>query len=223
MLSKDETLWSALAVLRFRPVILQPRRFSQKDKGRKAEDGKFLEVTVREEMEELLGCDFRDVRIYDDRKAEEIACQLNAEAFAVGKKVFAPKGKLDTTTLAGKALLAHELTHVAQQTQESASAWSRMGRPLPSMGATHGTVDIGVQRAAVSSRSGVAGDALQEAREMEAQALERLIREAGSAMLTTSPEQSNAKMAEIDVEDIADKVYGLMQSELILERERARV
>lgn len=219
-MSQGDTLQSALAVLRFRPVILQLRRSSQKGKGTKAEEGRSVEAALREEMEGLLGCDFRDVRIYDDRRAEEMARQLNAEAFAVGRKIFAPKGKLDTTTLAGKALLAHELTHVAQETQQT--DWATAERPLPSWGASRPAAKPEVPRTAAPGRAGVEASLLREVKEREAQAMERLVQEPGKSMSWRS-EQSNPSKEEIDAEDLADRVYRLMQSEFILERERARM
>lgn len=218
MLSQDEALWSALVVLRFRPLVLQLRRLSQK--GRREEEGRPVEAALGEEMKQLLGCDFRDVRIYDDRKAEEMARQLGAEAFTMGKKIFAPKGKLDATTLAGKALLAHELSHVARETQHA--NWAAAERPLPIWEAIQPAAKSEVPRAAAPGRTAVGASLLQEAKEREAQAVERMVRESGNTM-PRRREQSNPKAAEIDPEDIADRVYDLMQSELILERERARI
>ena len=214
MLSKDEMLWSALAVLKFKPVVSEVRWFGKKDRREKMALGEPLDAMQRVEMEELLGCDFRDVRIYDDRQAAEIARQLDAEAFTLGNKVFAAQGKLNTATLAGKALLAHELTHVSQQTRQNVSGWPTVERSLPCREIIHSNANHEVPQVAASSPTGASGGVVQRAREVEAQAVERSVREAGNSR--------NSPAAEIDAEDIADRVYRLMQAELILEEERAR-
>lgn len=221
MLNKDETLQSSLAVLKFKPGMLQLARLGRRGKGgRTEEEGRPLDAALREEMENLLGCDFRDVRIYDERKAEEMACRLNAEAFTIGSKIFAAKGKLDSTTSAGKALLAHELTHVAQETQQA--YWGAIDRPLPSWTAIHSAPRPEVPQTASSSRDMNSGDAQRQEKEREAQTVERLVREGSGARLLRT-ERSSSQTQETDPEDIADRVYRLMQSELILERERARI
>ncbi len=214
MLTKAEMLWSALAALKFRPFVSGARPFGNKARERESERGEPLDGLQRAEMEELLGCDFRDVRIYDDRQAGELARQLKAEAFTLGNKVFAAPGKLNTATLAGKALLAHELTHVGQQTQRHVTSWPALERALPCRQITCNNADHGVPQVAASSPTGASGGVIQRAREAEAQDVERSVREASSLR--------NLREAKIDAEDLADRVYRLMQSELVLEKERAR-
>jgi hypothetical protein len=221
MLTKAEMLWPALATLKFRPFILGASAFGKKVGKRKSQPGEPLDALNRADMEELLGCDFRDVRIYDDRQAGELARQLNAEAFTVGNRVFAAPGKLNTATLAGKALLAHELTHVVQQTERHVTSWPALERSLPCWQTTRSNADHLVPQLAASSRTGGSGGVVQRAREAEAQAVEHSVREtSGTGSLRA--ERGNVPAAEIDAEDIADRVYRLMQSELVLERERAR-
>jgi hypothetical protein len=226
-MSKDKALWGALAASRFKPIAQFKSLFVTLNTVK----GKPLDAAQRADMEELLGCDFRDVRIYDDRQAGEIARQLNAEAFTVGNKVFAAREKLNTATLAGKALLAHELTHVAQQTQQAVSKWPTVEQPPPFGEALDSNVMSlraersnlkDIERVATSSLTGASGDLTRQAMEGEAQAVERLVRDASETM-SLQAERSNPKAVEIDTKDIADRVYHLMQSELILEKERARV
>ncbi len=63
-------------------------------------------------MESRFGYDFTDVRVHTDTRAAEA---LNARAFTMGKDVVFGAGQYSPWTTAGKKLIAHELTHVVQQ------------------------------------------------------------------------------------------------------------
>jgi hypothetical protein len=89
-------------------------RFMRASQGSK---GQRLDATHRSRFEKRLGVDLGDVRIFSGELAEEITRAHNAEALTVGdtgmilmrnSSAFAPG------SAAGTALLAHELTHVAQ-------------------------------------------------------------------------------------------------------------
>jgi Domain of unknown function (DUF4157) len=75
--------------------------------------GKALPPNTREAMESKLGQDFGQVRVHDDANAGEAARSLHAQAFTSGKDVFFAPGKYRNDP--ADPLLAHELTHVAQQ------------------------------------------------------------------------------------------------------------
>jgi len=77
--------------------------------------GRALPKSVRSYFEPRFGADFSDVRIHTDRRADETARALNANAFTVGKDVAFRSGMYHPDTEGGKRLLAHELTHVVQQ------------------------------------------------------------------------------------------------------------
>ncbi len=77
--------------------------------------GRQLDSQTRAFMETRFGRDFGDVRVHTDGEAARSAGDLGARAYTVGKHlVFAP-GKFSPATVGGKWLLAHELTHVVQQ------------------------------------------------------------------------------------------------------------
>jgi len=63
----------------------------------------------------LLGGEFSGVRIHADAVADEAAAQIEAEAFALGDDVYFARGRYSPHTARGQALIAHELTHVAQE------------------------------------------------------------------------------------------------------------
>jgi uncharacterized protein DUF4157 len=78
-----------------------------------AGSGKPLQPETRTAMESKLGQDFGQVRVHDDEEAGEAARSLHAQAFTSGKDVFFAPGKYQSDP--ADPLLAHELTHVAQQ------------------------------------------------------------------------------------------------------------
>jgi uncharacterized protein DUF4157 len=70
---------------------------------------------VRRAMETRLGHSFADVRVHSDVSAAGEAKALGARAFTVGQHVVFGARQFAPGTPAGRALLAHELTHVVQQ------------------------------------------------------------------------------------------------------------
>ena len=77
--------------------------------------GRELDADARSGLENAMGEDFSDVRIHDDAEGHELSRAVSAEAFTTGSDVFFQSGKYDPASSEGQKLLAHELTHVAQQ------------------------------------------------------------------------------------------------------------
>ena len=67
-------------------------------------------------MESRFGCDFSPVRIHADESAARSANSVNALAYTVGNDIVFGQGQLQPDSFQGRKLLAHELTHVLQQT-----------------------------------------------------------------------------------------------------------
>ena len=78
--------------------------------------GRSLPETTREFMESRFAHNFSSVQIHTDSQAAAISRQLNAKAFTHGQHVYFGSGQYQPDTSAGQLLLAHELTHVVQQT-----------------------------------------------------------------------------------------------------------
>ena len=78
--------------------------------------GRLLDHAVRRFMEHRIGHDFSHVRIHTDASASESARQLQAHAYTVGPNIYFNQGKFNPNHREGLFLLAHELTHVVQQT-----------------------------------------------------------------------------------------------------------
>ena len=79
--------------------------------------GVSLDENVMANMESNLGHSFSDVRVHDDASSHKQAHFLGAHAFAAGGDIYFGKGERNTTSPEGLGLIAHELTHVAQQEQ----------------------------------------------------------------------------------------------------------
>lgn len=77
--------------------------------------GRPLGDAARAFYEPRLGQDFGDVRVHTDARAAAAAHDLGARAFTLGGDIFFGRGLYAPDTTQGRRLLAHELTHVAQQ------------------------------------------------------------------------------------------------------------
>jgi len=174
------------------------------------EEGDALDETTRSSMESLLGHDLRDVRIHQTGQAGEIARRLGAEAFTIGREVFSAEGALTGPLGQNTSLLAHELTHVVQQT-----------RPKPVIGKSGAVRPAGnpsTPPAALQKRGSFPPPAslgnVFSRMETEATRTEIAARRRGRSNRNTAPE--------IDAEQIADHVYRLMQAEIRIENDRMR-
>lgn len=78
--------------------------------------GNPLPDSARRFFETRLGQDFSAVRVHTDGRAAEAARALSARAFTSGRNIAFAPGQYDPESTPGRALLAHELTHVVQQT-----------------------------------------------------------------------------------------------------------
>jgi hypothetical protein len=77
--------------------------------------GNSIPGTTKTFMESRFGADFSGVRIHTGAYASKLSDELNAQAFTVGNDIYFNSGKFSPDSLAGKHLLAHELTHTIQQ------------------------------------------------------------------------------------------------------------
>ncbi len=77
--------------------------------------GQALDGDTASEMAAKIGTDFKGVRVHTDGRAHSINRSLGARAATVGNDIFFSRQAYAPETSPGKQLLAHELTHVAQQ------------------------------------------------------------------------------------------------------------
>ncbi len=85
-----------------------------------AKSGSPLQAPLRGDMEQRFGHDFSRVRVHTGGEAERSARDVDANAYTVGQHIVFGSGQFTPQTSAGRHLLAHELTHVIQQSAGSA-------------------------------------------------------------------------------------------------------
>ena len=88
--------------------------------------GKPLDASTNEEMSRKIGADFRHVRVHTDAPAVRLSNRLNARAFTYGSDIFFNEREYNAHSAPGKRLLAHELTHVVQQSRMDGGAQRQM-------------------------------------------------------------------------------------------------
>jgi len=79
------------------------------------DSGHLLSDNTREQMEQSFGADFSGVRVHTDSEADALNQQLSARAFTTGQDVFFRENEYSPGSDSGRELIAHELTHVVQQ------------------------------------------------------------------------------------------------------------
>jgi hypothetical protein len=77
--------------------------------------GQPLDSSTRSFMERRFGHDFGNVRVHLDARAAASAGSVNALAYTVGSDIVFRAGAFAPDDSSGRQLLAHELTHVVQQ------------------------------------------------------------------------------------------------------------
>jgi hypothetical protein len=91
--------------------------------------GSPLAAPVRAEMEHHFGLDLGAVRLHTGSNAAALSRSVQAEAFTTGTDIFLGGGNLDASSPAGRELLAHELTHVVQQSTGATGADATVSDP----------------------------------------------------------------------------------------------
>lgn len=89
-----------------------------------------LESGAKAFMENRFGYDFSNVKIHTDTVATKSAQSINALAYTSGNSIVFNEGQYSPGTASGKRLLAHELTHVVQQSGSQPHAIQRMSLHL---------------------------------------------------------------------------------------------
>lgn len=187
--------------------------------------GEALDEMTRMEMESVFGYDLKDVRIHETKKAGELARELQAEAFTIGADIFTAEGKLNAPTKENRGLLAHELTHVIQQTHPRSVLRSSDNVSLESLripggkglSQIAGNAELphpALQLAPIGPFKSE-GSSITEEMEAAAQTAEQAVHREEEGL-------RRSRTPAVDAEEIAEIVYRLMQQELLLERDRVR-
>src|SRR5262245_9796019 len=105
--------------------------------------GAALDAGLRKDMEQRFGHDFSRVRIHTGPLAEQSARDVDAHAYTVGPSIVVDAGRFSPGTSEGRRLLAHELTHVVQQSGAHAlrtDPGAAPGEPAPTTSPARGRV-----------------------------------------------------------------------------------
>ena len=78
--------------------------------------GRALAPATQHRMARSFQSDFSAVRIHTDRPAIQLSQSIGARAFTHGRDIYFNRGEYQPESASGQHLLAHELTHVVQQT-----------------------------------------------------------------------------------------------------------
>ncbi|MCO4294465.1 DUF4157 domain-containing protein [Solitalea sp. MAHUQ-68] len=88
-------------------------------------NGQALDDQTLNLMQSKLNYDFSKVQIHNNATAQESAAEINANAYTVKNHIVFGKNQYQPNTTTGKQLLAHELTHVVQQSSSNTSTIQR--------------------------------------------------------------------------------------------------
>jgi hypothetical protein len=195
--------------------------------------------TVAARIEQATGVDVSATPVHRGEPVAATAAALSARAFTMEREVYLAGAQGSLQSPSGQSLLAHELTHVAQQ--------RRLGSSLPDERSAAGQ---GLEREAREMEASFAstpplplrgrdfangGIELAEPSAPPAQQVERVqkaeaVATPGSSLGTdpppsASPTRGEGHWDERDLEDLARKLYerirGRLRQELLVDRERA--
>jgi hypothetical protein len=141
-----------------------------------------LDEGTRTSMESAFGTSFQDVRVHADERASRSAESVGANAYTVGSDIVFRSGHFDPGTPTGQRTIAHELSHVVQQSQGPVDGTATPGGISVSnpsdrfeRAAEHQAdavmASVGSRPSAASAPSG--GDAVQREADGEAPAMQR--------------------------------------------------
>ncbi|NEO86558.1 MAG: DUF4157 domain-containing protein [Spirulina sp. SIO3F2] len=94
-------------------VLPELEQSIQRERGK----GQPLAESIRQPMENAFGTNFGEVHIHTDNTADQLNQSIQAKAFTTGQDVFFRQGAYAPESKGGQELLAHELTHVVQQSR----------------------------------------------------------------------------------------------------------
>jgi hypothetical protein len=181
-------------------------RYARAGAGLLADDApQRVDPRVAAELAPLTGADPESIRIHTGTRAGRMAGRLGARAFALpGGDVFFAKGEFAPESARGKALLAHEMTHVAE------GAPGRSGPESPAPDDDSERVARDVERMVLAREDGTPNASEEERAEPVEVDME------GSASGREGP-----RRAVIDKAVLEDKVHRVLERALRRERERS--
>jgi hypothetical protein len=169
---------------------------------------------IRRAVEAATGVVLGDVSVRRDEQTTQIARALGAKAFTVGGEVHLPAEHGPLTDPRTRALLAHELVHVAQQ--------RRLGDALPPEDSPYGR--LLEEEALALERTWVAPEPLDAVSAVFAGVQRRPVDDAHDVEARVPPTLDEL-LAALDLDELAGRLYGRVRErlrhELLVDRERS--
>lgn len=170
--------------------------------------GEPLPEAVRSQIEPRLGADLSGVRVHRGGEADALNRELRAQAFTRQRDIYFGAGRYQPETRRGQRLLAHELTHVVQQTSSNHASTS--GRSL----ICNGSSSIGsntIQRQDHGSERSYSDEMTARGRQFASRRPPSTTPEASSTTPTPSPELPSMREAYWEPESMSRYVTGQTQ------------
>ncbi|GJD18486.1 hypothetical protein RIVM261_034420 [Rivularia sp. IAM M-261] len=154
--------------------------------------GQPLDRGLQQSMGQAMGADFSRVKVHTGAQADQLNQSIQAKAFTMGQDVFFRQGAYEPGSQRGQELIAHELTHVVQQSGGTLQRSSQVHREL--------------QHLNTNKTSALEGDRpLQEIGEINSELQPEMIQRKGEfkAQYQKNPELAKAAV-KADYADYAD-------------------
>jgi hypothetical protein len=116
--------------------------------------GRPLDPALQQDMEQRFGHDFSRVRVHSGATAEQSAREVNANAYTVGHNVVFASGQFAPRSSEGRRLIAHELTHVVQQSSAAGNVVGRSNEGLSPISAMTDPAEVEADHVATRVASG---------------------------------------------------------------------
>jgi hypothetical protein len=185
--------------------------------------GQSLDGAVQKQMGESIGHDFSGVRVHTSAESNELNQQLSARAFTTGQDIFFKSGEYNPGSGSGQELIAHELTHVVQQSSGAAGSGGGQMVVNPPDDVYEQEADA-VAKQAISS-SGEAVQRQTEEEELQMKADETLQREAApeEEELQMKADETVQREAAPEEEELQMKTDETVQREAMPEEEELQM
>ena len=95
--------------------------------GQEQGHGEPIAEDVRQPLEQAFNADLRGVRIHASPRADRLSRSMGAIAFTKGRDIFFKQGAYQPKSHRGQELLAHEITHVIQQSGQERLVQRKVG------------------------------------------------------------------------------------------------
>jgi hypothetical protein len=152
--------------------------------------GQSLDAGLQSQMGQAMGADFSGVKVHTDSQSDQLNQSIQSKAFTTGQDVFFSQGTYNPSSKDGQELIAHELTHVVQQSGKTRHSVQRYHMDVPD----YRTSDDG--QMGVHQSSTIGGQTAYATPTLIADASKQL--KAATSVIELEPGSIAAKLPDID-------------------------